>query len=207
LRQVTFRVKQSPTEAIRKSALQRRLRGHSGSGYKAAMRRALRLHPNGRRDAVSRIAVEVSRPTPASLALHYTLSGRMADIVLPPPDEPLRTDALWQHTCFELFVSAGGEGYDEFNFSPSTEWAAYRFDGYRRNRRPIEAAPQIAVECGDERLELAVALALPQLATRLRLGLSAVIEEKGGRLSYWALNHPPGNADFHHPDCFALEFA
>jgi len=40
-----------------------------------------------------------------------------------------------------------------------------------------------------------------------RLGLSAVIEEESGALSYWALAHPPGRADFHHSDCFALELA
>jgi hypothetical protein len=38
-----------------------------------------------------------------------------------------------------------------------------------------------------------------------RLGLSAVIEEAGGRQSYWALAHPQGRPDFHHSDCFALE--
>lgn len=171
------------------------------------MRRALTLHPDGRCDAVSAIAVEVSRPMPGSLALHYTLSGRLADIVLPPLAEPLRTDELWQHTCFELFVRAGGDGYDEFNFSPSTQWAAYRFDGYRLNRRPTEAAPQIAVRSGKGRFELVVALAMPHVAAEavLQLGLSAVIEEKGGRISYWGLKHPPGKADFHHADCFALE--
>jgi len=40
-----------------------------------------------------------------------------------------------------------------------------------------------------------------------QLGLSAVIEEKSGRKSYWALAHPPGEADFHHSDCFAHEFS
>jgi hypothetical protein len=39
----------------------------------------------------------------------------------------------------------------------------------------------------------------------LRVALSAVIEEEGGMLSYWALKHPPGKPDFHHPDAFALE--
>jgi hypothetical protein len=39
----------------------------------------------------------------------------------------------------------------------------------------------------------------------LRLGLSAVIEDIDGRLSYWALKHPPGKPDFHHPDSFALD--
>ncbi len=38
----------------------------------------------------------------------------------------------------------------------------------------------------------------------LRLGLSAVLEMKDGSLSYWALAHPPGKPDFHHPDSFAL---
>jgi hypothetical protein len=37
-----------------------------------------------------------------------------------------------------------------------------------------------------------------------RLGLSAIIEEASGRRSYWALAHPPGKPDFHHPDSFAL---
>jgi len=40
-----------------------------------------------------------------------------------------------------------------------------------------------------------------------KLGLSAVIEERNGRKSYWALRHPAGQPDFHHPDCFALELA
>jgi hypothetical protein len=28
-----------------------------------------------------------------------------------------------------------------------------------------------------------------------------------GHKSYWALAHPPGRADFHHFDSFALEFS
>jgi len=43
------------------------------------------------------------------------------------------------------------------------------------------------------------------LDARWRLGLSALIEEPSGHKSYWALAHPPGKADFHHPDCFAHE--
>jgi hypothetical protein len=39
----------------------------------------------------------------------------------------------------------------------------------------------------------------------VRLALSAVIEEGDGTLSYWALKHGPGKADFHVPDGFALE--
>jgi hypothetical protein len=39
----------------------------------------------------------------------------------------------------------------------------------------------------------------------LQIGLSAVVEDINERLSYWALRHPPGKPDFHHPDNFALE--
>ncbi|HYG47734.1 MAG TPA: DOMON-like domain-containing protein [Allosphingosinicella sp.] len=37
------------------------------------------------------------------------------------------------------------------------------------------------------------------------LGLSTIVEERNGRMSYWALAHPPGKPDFHDPACFALE--
>ena len=39
-----------------------------------------------------------------------------------------------------------------------------------------------------------------------QLGLSAVLEEKDGTKSYWALAHPRGDKpDFHAPDCFAAQ--
>lgn len=40
-------------------------------------------------------------------------------------------------------------------------------------------------------------------ATDCDVGISAVIEELDGTKSYWALAHPPGKPDFHHPACFA----
>jgi hypothetical protein len=66
------------------------------------------------------------------------------------------------------------------------------------------------VRRAENRLELDAIIRsdrLPALhpAVPLRLALSAVIEEDGGMLSYWALKHPPGKPDFHHPDAFALE--
>jgi len=50
---------------------------------------------------------------------------------------------------------------------------------------------------------------LPDLSREVswRLGLSALIEDQSGGMSYWALAHPPGKPDFHHADGFALEFA
>lgn len=172
------------------------------------MQHLLRLHPEFRCDAVDRVAVAISATKPGLLTLRYTVEGRIGALVLPAPAEPLRSDELWRHTCCEAFLrEAEGEAYREFNFSPSTRWAAYRFDAYRAGMRPAAeiAAPEIAVETCDDTLVLGVALRVPELAAGARLGLSAVIEEAGGRKSYWALAHPPGKPDFHHSDCFALE--
>jgi hypothetical protein len=55
------------------------------------------------------------------------------------------------------------------------------------------------------RFVLSGALDAPTLefASHCQVGISAVIEEVGGTKSYWALAHPPGKPDFHHPTCFA----
>jgi len=73
-------------------------------------------------------------------------------------------------------------------------------------------APRIEVQSGPERYALRATLELDWLSSLpydrgWHLGLSAVIEETSGRRSYWALAHPPGKADFHHPDCFAHELS
>jgi hypothetical protein len=54
---------------------------------------------------------------------------------------------------------------------------------------------------------LQAALELDGLSSPLHLGLSAVLEETNCRKSYWALAHPPGKVDFHHSDCFTLEYS
>src|SRR5271154_1016072 len=105
------------------------------------MRQFLKLHPNSRCDAVQEIAVEATRIDKASLRLRYRVSGVIAALRIPPPGRPARTDALWQHTCFEAFLRPGsGDGYLEFNFAPSTEWAAYSFATYRSEMRVIADA-------------------------------------------------------------------
>ena len=108
--------------------------------------------------------------------------------------------------------AAGEERYHEFNFSPSGEWAAYAFTGYREGTSLIDEAlnPQIAVESGEGRLDLYALVELPRLSpafarSRLRLGLAVIIEEDNGGMSYWALKHAAGRPDFHHGDAFTLE--
>jgi hypothetical protein len=183
------------------------------------MRQILRLHPASLCAAVTQIEVEVARPQISRLVLAYVVTGRIGDLVMPALVAPARTDDLWRHTCFEAFVrKSPGSGYYEFNFAPSTQWAAYQFSAYRSGMR-------VAAEIGDPGIEVNSSpnryilraslnpdeLLLPanggerQGGAAWGLGLSAVIEEAGGRRSYWALAHPQGIPDFHHSDCFALQ--
>lgn len=128
-------------------------------------------------------------------------------IVKPPIMPSERADGLWSSTCFEMFWrTVGTERYLEFNFSPSTQWAAYDFSGYRAPMGDLQIwYPDIAVEHGDV-LQLVAHLELDGFSVGpATLALSAVIEETDGTKSYWALQHPPGPPDFHHPDCFAIK--
>ena len=165
----------------------------------------LRCHPDTPCDAVTAVRARVEK-NPAGLRLRYEIEGDLGRLRIPPPRAARVAEQLWQHTCCELFVRrAGSPAYREYNFSPSGEWAAYEFERYREGALLADAAldPKIALRRGASGLELEAGVAAP--GGKLALGLSAVIEEEGGQLSYWAMRHAPGKPDFHHLDAFALE--
>lgn len=171
-------------------------------------------HPDTAREPVSGIAVEVSAPAATTLVCNYSLHGEIGRVLLPGSQQRRRADGLWQHTCFEAFIAAPGlPGYYEFNFSPSLAWAAYRFSDYRDGMAPanLMQAPGLQVRKSPEQLELTATVHLGGLmlagSATLRLALAAVIEDQQGRRSYWALEHPPGRPDFHHPDGFTMELS
>ncbi len=176
-----------------------------------ALRAALVCHPETPCDAIAQIAVDVERKAD-DIVVRYEAQGRIGDVLVPARSASARADGLWQHTCFEAFIGAeNGARYCEFNFSPSTEWAAYRFDGYRSGMGPMEDVAAVPILFEASETSLLLQATLPRAALTqwlgggpLRLGLSAVIEETSGRKSYWALRHPPGKPDFHHADCFVL---
>jgi|HubBroStandDraft_1064217.scaffolds.fasta_scaffold04102_4 hypothetical protein len=178
-----------------------------------AQRAALIWHPDTPGEAVWRIGVEVNFVAGLSLSCHYSLHGDLARVHVPGARAGRRADGLWQHTCFEMFVAADNDpGYFEFNFSPGLDWAAYRFGAYRDRMTlaNLTQAPGLNVRRTPDRLDLSATVHLAGMggvfaARRLRVALAAVVEEDSGRLSYWALQHAPGNPDFHHPDGFALE--
>jgi hypothetical protein len=180
---------------------------------------SLVAHPHVANEAAWRIAASAEPAGSDSLRFRYVLEADLREVRIPPLAQAGRTDGLWAHTCFEAFIALpDSPGYLELNFSPSGQWAAYRFESYRQGMAPaLDVVPQLATGRSGDRLELQAEVSWsgvappgpvpgPKTAGRrpLRIGLSAVVEDRQGRLSYWALRHPPGRPDFHHPESLSL---
>ena len=166
-------------------------------------------HPDHPPRAIRDVTVDMERNREGQLSLWYMVFGDLNELWLPQVSEGARVDGLWRTTCFELFIrEPEGNGYVEFNFSPSSDWAAYTFDSYRAGASNLElsGAPIISGCTFEGWYELHVTPPSEVRAFANLVNLTAVIEERDGTKSYWALSHPPeGPPDFHHPACFTLE--
>jgi hypothetical protein len=171
----------------------------------------LKCHPSKPTETVGAIAVFVRRAARPELQMSFRVEGDIPRLRIPPPGAVSIGTDLWRHTCFEAFIAIEGEAaYHEFNFAPSSEWAAYELRGYR-DGHPVtneRLAPHIVVRSTDSKLELDASVRLDFLSDAharapLRIGLSAVIEASDG-ISYWALHHPQDKPDFHDANSFAL---
>ena len=180
---------------------------------------ALLCHPSTPDDIVTGITVEVDSLTTDLLVLDYRIHGNIDRLQLPAQATSKFQDLLWQHTCLEAFIGfTDSDSYFEFNFSPSSQWAVYRFENYRQGVTSIDPmpTPRVIVRRHTDYLEADVDIhlgAIPGLTAseikgrELRLAVSAVMRSEPGRICYWALAHPPGKPDFHHRDGFALRLA
>ena len=156
---------------------------------------SLYRHPDAPPGAIQSIDAELERMDGGAVAI-FRVRGDISKLVIPPPSTPERADNLWRTTCFELFVSGEGDGYREFNFSPSGEWAAYAFDGYRSGMTNADAS--IETELYHENNEFQFSAEIrTEFANPAHVGLAAVIEEVDGTISYWSTAFAPGKADFH----------
>ncbi len=156
------------------------------------------------------ISGEISRRG-ERLMLRYALQGPLDTVLLAPPaPQPCRLDELWQTTCFELFLARPGqEPYWEFNLSPSGHWNVYRLEGYRRGLAAEAAYQQLAVQVLRDPQELRLMLEVdlpPGLGADqpLEAAITAVIQQRSGLVSYWALEHGGSEPDFHRREDFRL---
>jgi hypothetical protein len=173
----------------------------------------LQCHPATPAGVPLSLTVAVSMTT-TGMQLVYAVAGNCAALRIPPAMKPGPADGLWRHTCLEAFVAVEGDAaYREFNFSPSGQWAIYSFASERvQTSLNVDAAmqPSPHIHSSSEQLTLSALLpwtALPPRGSVLNVALSAVMEEANGQLSYWALQHPCAQPDFHHPAGRSLRLA
>jgi hypothetical protein len=171
-------------------------------------------HPTTPCPAVRGLTASADRVSQDLLVIRYEVEGDVDELLLPAQARSQRADELWKSTCFEAFLRApGAEAYVELNFSPSSEWAVYRFDGYRRGMTALDAEPPPRIVCRRRESTLAadVDVHLQALGDGYRgdldIALSAVLKDRHGVISYWALAHPPGKPDFHHADGVVVHVA
>ncbi len=144
------------------------------------------------------------------LQLRWRIEGS-GKVILPAFTGSQRRDELWRTTCFELFArQEAQQSYCEINLSLSEAWAAYDFTDRRKGmaERAVKREPVITPRQGSGLLIFDAALPLGDLPPLpLAYAMNCVIEEDGGRLSYWAMAHGAGAPDFHDPACFAATLA
>jgi hypothetical protein len=152
-------------------------------------------HPDTPPGSIHTVDAELRR-VPGGAVATFRAIGDLSQLVVPPSAPPVRTDELWQTTCFELFVGGEGAGYREFNLSPSGAWAAYEFDNHRSGRRNAEAIVEIETQHDHKGLSL-IAKIESEFPDPARVGLTAVIHETDAVTRYWATAFAPGEPDFH----------
>jgi len=95
-------------------------------------------HPATPPRAVSGVTCSLSWQDAGNWVASFIVAAPPSALRLPPKSTPARVDDLWRQTCFEIFLGeSDGGAYWELNFSPSGEWAAYAFDGYRDGMRAL----------------------------------------------------------------------
>ena len=166
---------------------------------------ALERHPDSPCAALRGITASVERTAAGRLEVLFALEGEIDRLRVPPPRPPRAAERLWESTCCEVFVAPEAmASYREFNLSPSGEWAAYAFTSYRSRTPLADPLPDPRICVSRDAAVLRLSATIPVQAGRLRIGLAAVIEDREGSLSYWALRHAQGKPDFHHSHAFAL---
>jgi hypothetical protein len=169
--------------------------------------KSLQPHPGYLPLAVTGVEARVIGMDENWLRVRWRIEGS-GQLSVPPFAGRGRADNLWKTTCFELFLKTpGGTSYVELNLSPSERWAAYDFSDYREGitDRPMDREPACTMRLGSSFAIFDAAIPAAGLpAMPWQLGICAVIEEEGGVISYWAVAHPDGKPDFHHPACFAV---
>ena len=152
--------------------------------------------------------------TAESLFISYKLQGSLPEIDLGVGHpKHARVIKLWEKSCFELFIKTEKNQYMEFNFSPDFEWNAFYFE---KKGDPLKEFEKMNSVKMDILLSLEVFHLIVEIDKKkfpegffqgeLTAGVTSVIKNKKGGLSYWALSHADTRPNFHHFDSFKYKF-
>lgn len=163
-------------------------------------------------DTAHQIEVSV-RQNSDHITFEFRGEGSFNELEWPPKEnQSMFTDNLWLSTVFEVFFQYEGvEKYEEWNFSPSGNWAHYEFLKYREGMKAInqKASPDIFIkEKSKKSFHLVAKIpkkAVSTVATKgeIKLGICAILLFENGAKTHWALQHSYEKPDFHNSDTFA----
>jgi hypothetical protein len=149
--------------------------------------------------------------TAESLYVSYRIQRglELIDLGSPTPHKE-RVMKLWEKTCFEFFIKNEKDSYVEFNFSPNFEWNCFYFpkkgepltEWTRMNRPSTEILLSmdhyfLVAEIRKELMPPGFFDETTLGERALSVGLSTVIKDKSGIISYWALSHHDTRPNFH----------
>lgn len=145
------------------------------------------------------------------LSIQYQLSGDLNSVNIPSIGTGGdRRDRLWEKTCFEYFLRLADRSqtrYWEINLSPCGDWNVFSLSNYRDDLQAEMAIAHIPfqVNLAPNELQLDISMDIAPLVgnQNIQVGISTVLIIAGEK-SYWAIAHPAPQADFHHPDSFAI---
>jgi hypothetical protein len=161
------------------------------------------------------IEVEVNQNI-ESLFISFSIKNGV-DLIDLGTSTPSRTRVikLWEKTCFEFFLKNTNDNYIEFNFSPNFEWNCFYF---KKQGDPLLEYSKMTIPKLDILLSSSHYLLIAEIKKELfpehffdkklelSMGLTSVIKDKLGRMSYWALDHKDTRPNFHHFDSFKYKF-
>ena len=152
--------------------------------------------------------------TKESVFISYKLQGLLntIDMGVGVPKHA-RVIKLWEKTCFELFIKDDQDSYLEFNFSPDFEWNCFYFEkkGDKLTEYKKMELVKFDILFSNEVVHIIVELQKKMFPDhffegKLAAGITSVLKEKNGNLSYWALSHNDTRPNFHHFDSFKYKF-
>jgi hypothetical protein len=138
-----------------------------------------------------------------SLFISYKLTGDIEKIELGREPRHERVIKLWEKTCFELFIKNNRDEYMEFNFSPVFEWNAFFFPKKGEALTEWKKMDSVKFDILDslDVFEVIVEINKKKFPENFfegcQAGITTVIKEKTGNLSYWALSHHDQRPNFH----------